>query len=78
MIEETFTLLTVVETNINTDKDTFINIKMFCITNTDTASPVHRKRRRAKKPNVTANIIGLCDERRELDKKKKEPEDAIE
>ena len=41
---------------------------------TETASEILGKHRQKKKPWITAEILDLCDERRELMKKRFEPE----
>ena len=41
---------------------------------TETASEILGKHRQKKKPWVTANILDLCDRRRELRKKRFKPE----
>ena len=75
MIGGKFAPLTVIETDNDADVDTFINTFNTAVTNT--ASQILGKHRRIKKPWVTANVLDLCD-RRELKKKKKEPDGAKE
>ena len=41
---------------------------------TETASEIFGKHRQKKKPWITAEILGLCNKRRELRKKRFEPE----
>ena len=41
---------------------------------TETASEILGKHRQKKKPWITAEILDLCDKRRELRKKRYEPE----
>ena len=41
---------------------------------TETASEIRGKHRQKKKPWVTAEILDLCDKRRELNRKRVEPE----
>ena len=43
---------------------------------TDTAAELLGKQCRKRKPWVTAEILGLCDQRRDLKKKRGEPEGA--
>ena len=45
---------------------------------TDAASEILRKERRRKKPKVTKDVFDLCDERRDLKKKRYEAEGANE
>ena len=55
-----------------TDMDTLINTFNTAVTNT--ASEILGKHRPVKKPWVTADLLDLCDKRRELKKKKKHAE----
>ena len=55
-----------------TDMDTLINT--FNTTVTNTASEILGKHRPVKKPWVTADLLDLCDKRRELKKKNKDAE----
>jgi len=66
--------LTVIDADCDTDMDTLIDT--FNTAVTETASEIHGKHRTGKRPWVTADILDLCDKRRELKKKKKEPEGA--
>ena len=43
---------------------------------TDAASEIHAKIRSRKKPRVTRDVVDLCDERRDLKKKRYEAEGA--
>ena len=45
---------------------------------TDAASEILGKERRRKKPWVTKDVLALCDERRDLEKKRYEAEGAKE
>ena len=60
------------------DKDTDVNLltNTFNKIVTDTASEILGKHRRTKKPWVTADILDLCDKRRELKRRKCDPEGA--
>ena len=58
--------------NENTDIDSMITT--FNTAVTDTASEILGKHRQKKKPWITAEILDLCDKRRELRKKQFEPE----
>ena len=49
-------------------------ITTFNTTVTETASEILGKDRQKKKPWITAEILDLCDKRRELRKKRFEPE----
>ena len=42
----------------------------------DTAAELLGKQRRKRKPRVTPEILDLCDQRRDLKKKRGEPEEA--
>ena len=61
-----FAALTILETD-GTDMDTLINTFNTAVTNT--ASGILGKHRPVKKPWVTADLLDLCDKRRELKKK---------
>ncbi len=52
------------------------SIDTFNTSVTETASEILGKNRTVKEPWVTANLLDLCDKRRELKKKMKEPEGA--
>ena len=71
MIGRRFAPLTIMS-NEDTDKDSLITT--FNTAVTETASEILGKHRQKKKPWITAEILDLCDERRELRKKKFEPE----
>ena len=43
---------------------------------TDTAAELLGKQRRKRKPWVTPEVLDLCDQRRDLKKKRGEPEEA--
>ena len=58
----------------NEDTDIDSMITTFNTAVTETASEILGKRRQKKKPWITAEILDLCDKRRELRKKKIEPE----
>ena len=58
--------------NEDTDIDSMITI--FNTAVTETASEVLSKHRQTKKPWITAEILDLCDKRRELRTKRFEPE----
>ena len=51
-------------------------VTYFNKTVTDTAAELLGKQRRKRKPWVTPEILGLCDQRRDLKKKRGEPEEA--
>ena len=57
--------------NENTDIDSMITT--FTIAVTEKASEILGKHRQKKKPWITAEILDLCDKRRELRKKRFEP-----
>ena len=61
---------------IMSDKDTDIDsmITTFNTAVTEIASEILGKHRQKKKPWITAEILDLCDKRRELRKKRFEPE----
>ena len=67
MIGGKFAPLTIVN-NEDTDLDSMITT--FNIAVTETASGILGKHRQKKKPWITAEILDLCDKRRELRKKK--------
>ena len=71
MIGGRFALLTIMS-NDDTDIDSMITT--FNTAVTDTASEILGKHRQKKKPWITAEILDLCDKRRELRKKRFEPE----
>ena len=58
--------------NEDTDIDSLITT--FNTAVTETAREILGKHRQKKKPWITAEILDLCDERRELRKKRFEPE----
>ena len=58
----------------NEDTDMGTIITTVNTTVTETASEILGKHRQKKKPWVTAEILDLCDKRRELRKKRFEPE----
>ena len=62
--------------SIISNEDTDINwvITTFNTAVTETASEILSKHRQKKKPWITAEILDLCDKRRELRKKRFEPE----
>ena len=71
MIGGTFAPLTIMN-NEDTDIDSMITT--FTTTVTETASEILGKHRQKKKPWITAEILDLCDKRREMRKKIFEPE----
>ena len=71
MIGGRFAPLTIMS-NEDTDKESMITT--FNTAVTETASEILGKHRQKKKPWITAEIIDLCDKRRELRKKRLEPE----
>ena len=71
MIGGRFAPLTIMS-NEDTDIDSMITT--FNTAVTETASEILGKHRQKKKPCVTADILDLCDKRRELRKKRFEPE----
>ena len=71
MIGGMFALLTIMS-NEDTDIDSMITT--FNTAVTETASEILGKHRQKKKPWITAEILDLCDRRRELRKKRFEPE----
>ena len=73
MIGGKFAPLTIMS-NDDTDIDSMITI--FNAAVTETASEILGKHRQKKKPWITAEILDLCDRRRELRKKRFEPEGA--
>ena len=58
----------------NEDADLDSMITAFNTAVTETASEILGKHRQKKKPWVTAEVLDLCDKRRELIKKRFEPE----
>ena len=70
MIGGRFAPLTIMS-NEDTDIDSIITT--FNTAVTETASEILGKPRKNKKPRVTAEILDLCDKRRELRKKRFEP-----
>ena len=73
MIGEKFAPLTILD-NEDTDLDSIITT--FNTAVVETASEILGKHRQKKKPWVTAEILDLCDKRRELKKRRRfEPED---
>ena len=73
MIGGRFAPLTIMS-NEDTDIDSMITT--FNTAVTETASEILDKHRQKKKPWITAEILDLCDKRRELRKKRSEPEGA--
>ena len=71
MIGEKFAALTILDAD-GTDMETLINTFNTAVTNT--ASEILGTHRPVKKPWVTADLLDLCDKRRELKKKKKDAE----
>ena len=71
MIGGRFALLAIMS---NEDTDIESMITTFNTAVTETASEILGKHRQKKKPWVTAEILDMCDKRRELRKKKFEPE----
>ena len=67
MIGRKFAPLTIMS---NKDTDIDSTITTFNTAVTETASDILGKHRQKKKPWITAEIIDLCDKRRELGKKK--------
>ena len=61
-----------ITSNADTDIDSMITTLNTAMT--ETASEILGKRRQKKKPWITAEILDLCDKRRELRKKRLEPE----
>ena len=70
MIDGKFAPLTIMN---NEDTDIHSMITIFNTTVTETASGILGKHRQKKKPWVTAEILDLCDKRRELRKERFEP-----
>ena len=62
----------VTQSNEDTDIDSMITT--FNTAVTETVSEVLGKHHQKKKPSITAEILDLCDKRRELRKKRFEPE----
>ena len=73
MIGGRFAPLTIMS---NEDTDIYSMITTFNTAVTETASEILGKHRQKKKPWITAEILDLCDKRRELRKKRFEPEGA--
>ena len=71
MIGMRFAPLTIMN-NVDTDKDSMITT--FNIAVTETASEILGKHHQKKKTWITAEILDLCDKRRELRKKRFEAE----
>ena len=71
MIGGRFAPLTIMS-NEDTDIDSVITT--FNTAMTETASEILGKHRQKKEPGITAEILDLCDKRRELKKKRFEPE----
>ncbi|KAK2177324.1 hypothetical protein NP493_607g01004 [Ridgeia piscesae] len=71
MIGGKFAALTILDGD-GIDMETLIDT--FSIAVTNTASEILGKHRPVKKPWVTADLLDLCDKRRELKKKKKDAE----
>ena len=65
-------MIRAIMSNEDTDIDSMITT--FNTAVTETASEILGKHRQKKKPRVTAEIPDLCDKRRELRKKRFEPE----
>ena len=63
-----------VTTMSNEDTDIDSMITTFNTAVTETASEILGKHRQKKKPWITAEILDLCDKRRELKKKRSELE----
>ena len=60
----------------NEDTDIDSMVTTFNTAVTETASEILGKHRQKKKPWITAEILDLCDIRRELRKKRFEPEES--
>ena len=73
MIGGEFAPLTAIN-NENTDLDLMITTLNTAVT--ESISEILGKHRQKKKPWVTADILGLCDRRREMRKKRFEPEES--
>ena len=71
MIGEEFAPLTIIN---NYDADLTSMVTTFNIAATETASEILGKHRQKEKPWITAEILDMCDKRRELKKKRFEPE----
>ena len=71
MIGGRFAPLTIMS---NEDTDIYSMINTFNTAVTETASEILSKHRQKEKPWITAEILNLCDKRRELRKKRFEPE----
>ena len=74
MIGGKFAPLTIMS-NEDTDIDSMITT--FNTAVTETSSEILGKHRQKKKPWITAEILDLCDKRRELKKKRVEPEGSM-
>ena len=74
MIGGKFAALTILDAD-GTDMDTLINTFNTAVTNT--ASEILGKQRPVKKPWVTADLLDMCDKRRELKKKKKKDAEGL-
>ena len=75
MIGRKFAPFTIMN-NEDTDLDSMITNSKTAVT--ETASEILGKHRQKKKPRVTAEILDLCDKKRELRKKRFEPEGSDE
>ena len=75
MIGGRFAPLTIMS-NEYTDIDSMITT--FNTAGTETANEILGKHRHKKKPWITAEILDLCDKRRELRKNRSEPEGSEE
>ena len=71
MIGGRFAPLTIMS---NEDTDTDSMITTFNTAVTETASEILGKHHQKKKPWITAEILGLCDKRREMRKNRLKPE----
>ena len=74
MIGGKFAALTILDADC-TDTDTLINTFNTAVPNT--ASEILGKQRPVKKPWVTADLLDLCDKRRELKKKKNKDAEGL-
>ena len=74
MIGGKFAALTILDAD-GTDMETLINTFNTAVTNA--ASEILGKQRPVKKPRVTADLLDLCDKRRELKKKKKKDAEGV-
>ena len=73
-VAKAFAALTILDDD-GTDMETLINTFNTAVTNT--ASEILGKHRPVKKPWVTADLLDLCDKRRELKKKKKKDAEGV-